>query len=244
MLCLREICRLKSCISSLSESCVLLAQQDDAEHVWNTLQFQYFCFHYSLRAELLCFLCMKYEDMEYNWVAMFVCRHLSIVASFESSSECGTHLPEYALLTLEITWVTATCRPTQRDAMVAKATVFLWAILRAGSAVGKDKGKGKGKGLPVTYHTGTGRGSRGIALLILILGARWRWAVNATPRPLYPRCSLSRRLCVPLGRSGRVMERDRSPAIGVRTPNCRAWSASCYTYCTIPAPDAFLETQS
>jgi hypothetical protein len=31
------------------------------------------------------------------------------------------------------------------------------------------------------------RGNKGIALLILNLGARWRWVVNATSRPLYPR---------------------------------------------------------
>jgi hypothetical protein len=52
---------------------------------------QYFCFHYSIWAELFCILSVKYEDMECNWVAMFVCRHLSLASSSESSSDCGTH---------------------------------------------------------------------------------------------------------------------------------------------------------
>jgi hypothetical protein len=34
------------------------------------------------------------------------------------------------------------------------------------------------------------RGNRAIALLF-ILGARWRWVVNVTPRPLYPRKAAS-----------------------------------------------------
>jgi hypothetical protein len=46
---------------------------------------------------LFCVLCMKYEYVENNWVAKFVCQHLSLASSSESSSECGTHLPEYAL---------------------------------------------------------------------------------------------------------------------------------------------------
>jgi hypothetical protein len=31
------------------------------------------------------------------------------------------------------------------------------------------------------------RGSRGIAILFFNLGTKWRWVVNSTPRPLYPR---------------------------------------------------------
>jgi len=43
----------------------------------------------------------------------------------------------------------------------------------------------QGEGHPRTGHDGP-EGSRGIALL-LNLGARWRWLVNATPRPPCPR---------------------------------------------------------
>jgi hypothetical protein len=46
----------------------------------------------------------------------------------------------------------------------------------------------------------TYRGSKGIAPLILDLNMRWRWVVSFTRRPLYPRYSLNRRLCVSPGR--------------------------------------------
>jgi hypothetical protein len=49
------------------------------------------------------------------------------------------------------------------------------------------------------------RGSRGTAPLILNLGTRWRWVVNFTPRPLYPRKEhwypLHKRLSRPQSRS-------------------------------------------
>jgi hypothetical protein len=35
------------------------------------------------------------------------------------------------------------------------------------------------------------------------IGARWGWVVNATPRPLYPRYQLNRRLCGPYSLFGR-----------------------------------------
>ena len=41
------------------------------------------------------------------------------------------------------------------------------------------------------------------------LAARWGWVVNATPRPLYPRYPLYRRLGGPQGRSGRVRKISR-----------------------------------
>jgi hypothetical protein len=44
----------------------------------------------------------------------------------------------------------------------------------------------KGKAVPV-HAVKAYRGTRGIAPLILNLGTRWRWVVNFTPRPLYPR---------------------------------------------------------
>jgi len=44
----------------------------------------------------------------------------------------------------------------------------------------------KGKGLPVICHTGIEWGQI-VAVLILNVGARWRWVVNARPRPLYSR---------------------------------------------------------
>jgi hypothetical protein len=47
------------------------------------------------------------------------------------------------------------------------------------------------------------RGSGGIAPLILDLGTKWRSAVNLTPRPLYSRYSLNRRLCGSHSRCGR-----------------------------------------
>jgi hypothetical protein len=40
-------------------------------------------------------------------------------------------------------------------------------------------------------------GSGSIAARILYLGTRWRWVVSFTPRPLYPRYPLDRRLGAP-----------------------------------------------
>ena len=51
---------------------MLYAQQDDAEHVWNTLGFQHSCFQNSLWAELFCILCMKCEAVECNLEVIFV----------------------------------------------------------------------------------------------------------------------------------------------------------------------------
>jgi hypothetical protein len=48
------------------------------------------------------------------------------------------------------------------------------------------------------------RGSRCIAPLILNFGIEWKWAVNCTPRPLYPRYPLNRRLGGAQERSGRI----------------------------------------
>jgi hypothetical protein len=68
------------------------------------------------------------------------------------------------------------------------------------------------------------RGSRGISLLFN-LGARWRWVVNATPRPLYPR-ERDWRLGGPQGRYGRV--RKISPPTGTRSPDRPAGIESLY----------------
>jgi len=45
-------------------------------------------------------------------------------------------------------------------------------------------------------------GCGGIASRIRNLGTRWRWAVNFTPRPLYPQYPLDRKLGGPQSRSG------------------------------------------
>ena len=50
------------------------------------------------------------------------------------------------------------------------------------------------------------RGNGGLAPLILNLGTRWRWAVNCTPRPLYPRPWSSG-----LGEKNPLFTRDRTP---------------------------------
>jgi hypothetical protein len=63
------------------------------------------------------------------------------------------------------------------------------------------------------------RGSRGIALLSLYLGARWRWVINATPRPLYPRetdpAPLYGTLDGHQGWSGRVLKISPPPGFSV-----------------------------
>jgi hypothetical protein len=64
------------------------------------------------------------------------------------------------------------------------------------------------------------RWSRCIALLFLNLGDRWRWVVNATPRPFYPRAiqyPLCRGLGELQGRSGRVRKISPTPAFDPRT---------------------------
>ena len=60
------------------------------------------------------------------------------------------------------------------------------------------------------------------------LGARWRWVVNATPRPLHPRqrnaVPLFRRLGKPQDRSGRVQK--ISPPTRIQSPDPQAYSES------------------
>ena len=63
--------------------------------------------------------------------------------------------------------------------------------------------------------------------LLFNLRARWKWVVNATPRPLYPR----ERDAVPIvqGRSGRV--RKISPLTGPRSPDHPVRGESLYRLC-------------
>jgi hypothetical protein len=65
----------------------------------------------------------------------------------------------------------------------------------------------KGKAVPVLKKFSTMpwiRNASGcIDLCFLALGTSWKWVVCFTPRPLYPRYSLNRRLDGPLSRSGR-----------------------------------------
>ena len=49
---------------------------------------------------------------------------------------------------------------------------------------------GKGK-FHLEQATNVQRGNRAIALFFINLGTRWRWVVNVTPRPLYPRKAAS-----------------------------------------------------
>jgi hypothetical protein len=67
------------------------------------------------------------------------------------------------------------------------------------------------------YPMKTYRLSRGIVPRILKLGARWRWVVSFTPRPLYPRYQLDRRLGWPERRSGRGDEgKNTQPCLEFR----------------------------
>jgi hypothetical protein len=54
-------------------------------------------------------------------------------------------------------------------------------------------------------------GSARIALRMFDLGARRMWVVSFTPRPLYPRHPLDRRLGGPQSRSGRGGEEKKIP---------------------------------
>jgi hypothetical protein len=77
----------------------------------------------------------------------------------------------------------------------------------------------------------------------LDLGTSWRWVVNFTPRPLYPReksprYPLDRRLGGPQSRSGRPGEEKILGPTGTRTPTPLSSNsvASRYTDYAIPAP--------
>jgi hypothetical protein len=56
------------------------------------------------------------------------------------------------------------------------------------------------------------------------LGPSWRWVVSFTPRPLYPRYPLDRRLGGPQSQSGRSGEEKILDPIGTRTPTPRSSS--------------------
>jgi len=61
------------------------------------------------------------------------------------------------------------------------------------------------------------RQSRGIAPLLLHLGARWRWMVNTTPQPLYPRNPLNMKLRSPQNDLDVVENRTISYPVGIPT---------------------------
>ena len=61
------------------------------------------------------------------------------------------------------------------------------------------------------------RGSRGIALLFLDHVTIWGWGVSVTPRPLFTRYPLYRRLGGPQGRSGQVRKISPPPGFDPRT---------------------------
>jgi hypothetical protein len=66
----------------------------------------------------------------------------------------------------------------------------------------------KAKGNVVPLHTKMAyRGSGGIVPLNINLDPRWRCVVSLAIRPLYPRHPLSRRLCGPQSRLGRLEKR-------------------------------------
>jgi hypothetical protein len=77
------------------------------------------------------------------------------------------------------------------------------------------------------------RESRGIALIIRDLGARRGWVLSTTPRPLYTRYPLYRRLGGPQGRSGRARKISPQPGLDPRTVQPVAIP---YYDSTIPVP--------
>jgi hypothetical protein len=73
------------------------------------------------------------------------------------------------------------------------------------------------------YNMKAHRGSRCIVPLNLNLGIGWKWAVTWTPRPLYPRYLLNRRLIGVQGRSGRFgKEKNLLTLSGFRRPPARS----------------------
>jgi hypothetical protein len=94
----------------------------------------------------------------------------------------------------------------------------------------------KGKGKHCTKKTYGGSGC--IDPRFLDLSTNWRWVVSFTPRPLYLRYPLARRLGGPLSRSGRRGEEKILDPTGTRNsdPLVVHPVASHYTYWAIPAP--------
>jgi hypothetical protein len=68
---------------------------------------------------------------------------------------------------------------------------------------------------------------------ILDLGTRWRWVVSLTPRPLYPRYPLDRRLGGPQSRSGRSgEEKNLLPLPEIEPRLSSPVPVAVLTYCT------------
>jgi hypothetical protein len=89
-------------------------------------------------------------------------------------------------------------------------------------------------------------GSECIDQYFLDLGTSWRWVVNFTPRPLYPRGRsprylLDRRLGGPQSQSGRFGEEKTLDANRTRTPTPRSfytdYGIPAHLFCEVKEPE-------